>query len=591
MRGHHWVHFLQNLMSLRIFANKFRDKLINTKMKHSVLALVWGLLMPLCMWAETTNDSLNIISNDTLISLPPINGDSIDYTADEEVIPDSIWAQDTVRTGTPLYKFAHSPHFRNANISVLVKEIKTGKQLAEYRSVYNMIPASVTKVISTASALEILSDTFRFRTKLEYDGEIQNGVLNGNLYITGGGDPTLASTNSNNKTAIFANFLAAVKKKGITKINGKIVGDASLYEEEGGPGIWLVEDIGSAYSPTPSALSFYDNLITFTMQSDNQNVKLSNVTPSTRLFQPKLDIDVLAGNVTSKVTQTDYSWTPLVSGRMKPNSKHGIRIGIPDPAHFVADSMLSTLKKAGISVNGTATTQRLLRASAPRKTLAVYKSATLGEICKPTNYKSINLYAENIFSQVGLKKERPSTKTASADVIAKYWKKKGLSSNTIFQMDGSGLSMKNAINSAFLVEVLSYMYTKSKYKKTFYESLPVCGVSGTVKYLLDKTPLAGKVHAKSGSMERVQNYCGYIEQEGRAYAFCVMINNFAGPRASVKAEISRLLNGVMAEEAALYQSSTEAIQTQASDEVQLPTENTAPEAEEPQQEENSNNAQ
>ena len=117
--------------------------------------------------------------------------------------------------------------------------------------------------------------------------------------------------------------------------------------------------------------------------------------------------------------------------------------------------------------------------------------------------------------------------------------------------------MKNAINSAFLVEILGYMHNKSKYGKVFYESLPVAGVSGTVKYLMGGTPLAGKVHAKSGSMERVQNYCGYIQEGNRWYAFSVMVNNFAGPRSTVKLEISRLLNGVMAEENARYPDETE----------------------------------
>ena len=499
-------------------------------MKYKIFTIILALIAPLQMKA-TEND---------------------DYTEELEIIPDSVWATDTICQGTPLYKFVNSPAFYNANLSVLIKNIGTGEELAEYRSKYNLIPASVTKVVSTASALEILSDTFRFRTKLEYDGEIKNGVLRGNLYITGGGDPTLASNQSQKKCTLFATFLNAVKKKGIKKIEGNIVGDASLYAEEGSPGIWLVEDIGSAYSPTPSALSFYDNLLTFTMQTDNSAAKVSHVSPNCKLFQPQLDIEVAKGNVYSKWAKSDYSWTPTVKGRLAPNSKHGIRMEIPEPALFVADSMLSTLQKAGITVTGNITTQRVLRSTEPRKTLATYKSETLGEICKPTNYKSINLYAENIFSQVGLKRERPSTKAASATTIALFWKKKGLSSSSIFQMDGSGLSMKNAINSAFLVEVLSYMHNKSKYGKVFYESLPVAGVSGTVKYLMGGTPLAGKVHAKSGSMERVQNYCGYIQEGNRWYAFSIMVNNFSGPRSTVKMEISRLLNGVMAEENARY---------------------------------------
>ncbi|MCQ2217719.1 MAG: D-alanyl-D-alanine carboxypeptidase/D-alanyl-D-alanine-endopeptidase [Paludibacteraceae bacterium] len=499
-------------------------------MKYSILAILFALTASVEAWANEDDD----------------------FNEEIEIVPDSVWATDTLCQGTPLYKFVNSPFFYNTNLSILVKEIGTGKRVAEYRSRYNLIPASVTKVVTTASALEILSDTFRFKTRLEYDGEIKNGILYGNLYVKGGGDPTLASNQSQKKCTLFANFTNAVQKKGIKKIEGQIVGDASLYEEEGGPGIWLVEDIGTAYSPSPSALSFYDNLLTFTIQSDNSKAKVSNVSPGCKLFHPQIEMDVQKCVPRSKWTKMDYSWSPIISGRMAPNTKHGIRMEIPEPALFVADSLSNSLQKAGIVVTGSCTTQRVLRSSQPRKLIATYQSETLGEICKPTNHKSINLYAENIFSQIGLKKEVPSTKKASAEAIALYWKKKGLSSSSIFQTDGSGLSMKNAINSEFLVEVLTYMQTKSKYRKAFYESLPVAGVSGTVKYLMAKTPLAGKVHAKSGSMERVQNYCGYIQQDDRMYAFSIMINNFAGPRSSAKLEISRLLNGLMQEEAKLH---------------------------------------
>lgn len=482
---------------------------------------------------------------------PDLN-EEFDYEGEEEIVPDSVWATDTLCHGTPLYKFVHSPVFASANLSVLVKDIATGREVAEYRSAYNLIPASVTKVLTTATALEILSDTFRFRTRLEYDGEITNGTLKGNLYITGGGDPTLATGEMKKKCTLFAEFANALKKRGIKKIEGQVVGDASLYKEEGAPGIWLVEDVGSAYSPSPSALSFADNLLTFTIQSNDSSTKTSYCYPGTRLFQPQLEMDVLKGNAESKWRKMDYAWNPVVSGRMAPNTKHGIRMEIPEPALLVADSLLSTIKKAGITVAGGCTTQRSCRSFSPRKTIATYTSGTLGEICKPTNHKSINLYAENIFSQLGLKRERPSTRKASAEVISRYWKKRGLNSASIFQMDGSGLSMKNAINSAFLVEILSYMRTKSAYGKVFYESLPVAGVNGTVRSMLAKTPLSGKVHMKSGSMERVQNYCGYIEQNGRLYAFSVMVNNFSGPRSSTKLEINRLLNGLMAEEEKLH---------------------------------------
>ena len=104
--------------------------------------------------------------------------------------------------------------------------------------------------------------------------------------------------------------------------------------------------------------------------------------------------------------------------------------------------------------------------------------------------------------------------------------------------------MKNAINADFFVQLLIYMKKKAKYPNSFFASLPVAGMSGTVASFLSGTGLSGKAYVKSGSMERVQNYGGYIQHRNKWYAFCVMINNFEGDRSTVKKQIGELLNDV-----------------------------------------------
>ena len=169
------------------------------------------------------------------------------------------------------------------------------------------------------------------------------------------------------------------------------------------------------------------------------------------------------------------------------------------------------------------------------------------EIAKITNHQSNNLYAENIFLFLSLQNEKCTigSNGNSHIAITNYWKGKGIDTKFLFQVDGSGMSMKNGISPKHIVDILEYMKNKSSYSKVFIESIPVAGKKGTVANFMKNTPLSGRAHVKSGSMERVQNYAGYIQHKEKWYAFCIMVSNFGGQRATVIKQISTLLNDIM----------------------------------------------
>lgn len=152
-------------------------------------------------------------------------------------------------------EFVNSDNLTQASVGFLVKDITNGKVVAHYQENTDRNPASVTKIITTASAMEMLTDTFRFKTNIEYCGTISDSILHGDLYIRGGGDPTLGSAHAPVTCDFFSEALIALQQKGIKQITGHIVGDATVFREDGAPFHWLVEDIGSSYSPTPSGLT------------------------------------------------------------------------------------------------------------------------------------------------------------------------------------------------------------------------------------------------------------------------------------------------------------------------------------------------
>lgn len=444
-----------------------------------------------------------------------------------------------------LQTFLNIDDLAPASVGFMMKEIGTGKVIASYEPMVCRNPASVTKIITTATAIELLTDTFRFRTKIEYSGTIKDSVLNGNLYIRGGGDPTLESAYNPVKNRFFSSVLDTIKGLGIKKIKGHIIGDASFFREDGSPFNWLVEDVGSSYSPTPSSLSIRDNLLSFVVTSDSTGFSYNKVTPYTPLFQPKIEMtqdrDIPTG---WRFTKVDYSWTPTIRGNLPIGICQYLKTEIAEPALFAADSLRRLLIHNGIEVDSAATSTRWFKPDSVRKVFYTYQSAPLKDIERITNHKSINLFAENIFTILSKQKDSIGACTTwnASNAIAKFWKKNGLDSDKNFQVDGSGMSMKNALSPQYIVDVLSYMYNDSVYFKSFLSTLPIAGKNGTVTSFMKGTKLEGKAYIKSGSMERVQNYAGYINYNNKWYVFCFMVSNFAGQRPALKKQMSDLLN-------------------------------------------------
>ena len=159
-----------------------------------------------------------------------------------------------------------------------------------------------------------------------------------------------------------------------------------------------------------------------------------------------------------------------------------------------------------------------------------------------TNIHSNNLYAEAIFRTVALENGfLPAGVEDARKVVADCWKSRGVKFSPVFMVDGSGLAPQNGIAPSTFVSLLQYMYRSPNYS-VFYESLPVSGKSGTLSGMLKKTPLEGRVHAKSGTIAHLRSYCGYIELSGgRVWTFSIVVNNGNGSSTAVRRVMEKYL--------------------------------------------------
>lgn len=419
--------------------------------------------------------------------------------------------------------------------SLCAIDVATGKNLALKNENMSLVPASSMKVVTTATALGALGANYRFKTELQYDGTIEKDVLKGNLYIKGYGDPTLGSAymeGALNITEVLNLFTKAVKLAGITKIDGAIVGDGTYLESSTVADGVSWGDVGNYYSAGASGLNLNDNMYSVYFSRSGKSlgdkVKISKYTPEVPGLSLKSEVTLAEKGTKDKcfifvAPYTDAGYArgtiPLGSGDFEVGGS------VPDPSFFAAFQWKKNLLANKISVTGKATTQRLLGSSSKRKTFYTYSSPKLLDIVKRTNMESVNLYAEILLKTIAAKNGKDSWAQAVA-IIKYYWSKRGLDTDALFMTDGSGLSRNNAVTTYFLASLLRKVHQDKKTYAGFWDSLPVSGKSGSMKYTAKA--IAGKVHAKTGSMTGVRSYSGYIESKsGKIIAFSMIANNFS----------------------------------------------------------------
>ena len=433
-------------------------------------------------------------------------------------------------------------------------ESSTGKILAEFESEKSLTPASTMKAITTATAIAVLGCDYTFDTKLEYDGTLDtNGTLKGNLYITGGGDPTLGSDRIEHNLTyneLFEEWSRIIQSKGIKKIEGAIIADAQIFDDNVLPGDYVWNDIGNYYGAGCFGLNINENLYYLHFRTPSR----SGMPTTIKRIEPEVPgLDITNKVITGGSGDNSYIYgAPFTNERViqgtipAGRSDFEVKGSMPDPAYFCAFTLNKILESEGVDVCKVPETMRLLKKKdaypdKPRTLLHKTSSPTLDTIAHWTNHKSVNLYAEALLKAVALKESSKGATYEGTLAVESYWKKKGIDLSGFFMQDGSGLSRSNAVTTKQLASILRTMTYHNNFQ-AFYTSLPVAGRSGTLKWVGRGTPAEGKVRAKSGYMGRVRGYTGYAEtKSGQLLTFAVLSNNYTCTTSEMTGKIARLM--------------------------------------------------
>lgn len=442
---------------------------------------------------------------------------------------------------------------KHAPFSFYVKDLNTDEVVANVNGKMSIPAASTMKLVTTATAIKILGTKYRFKTKIAYSGSIDTvtQTLNGDLYIIGGGDPTLGSKfyNKPDKEKDFlkrwADTLCAM---GIQQINGRVIGDASLYAYQGVPGGWVWTDLGNYYGAGPSGLTIFDNTIKLhfnTGDSIGGKTTLTCIEP----YVPNLYLRNTVKAAKSKrdnayVYGAPYSnyWTVRGSLPVK-RQDFVVKASMPDPEYVFAIELDYALNQAGISTKYKPTGYRQLLydtsfVKPDLKIIYTHYSPSITSIINRTNQHSVNLFAEHLLCQISVKRSGYGSTYNGSLIAQAYWKSKLGSNNGLFMTDGSGLSRSNAVSAEFLVNLLAYMKTSNTLKK----SLAIAGKKGTMASIGRGTSAQGKVIGKSGTMTRMKAYTGYVSTKtGKKLAYAMIINNYSCPTSKVKKYFQNLM--------------------------------------------------
>lgn len=445
-------------------------------------------------------------------------------------------------------KFISDTELQNSSISFYAVDLNTNKVIGEINPDLLLSPASTMKIFTTAAAIENFGPEFTFSTKIGFNGFIKDSALYGNIIIKGEGDPCFMSDNFKSQYLNkFDNIYNECKKNGFNKLQGSVIGDATYYKDNYAPSTWILADVANYYGASPCALSIFDNEYKLFFKTGERAGDSTYIIKQEPEMSFNLNNFVKSDNISSDqsvIFGGQFDDYRVVTGKLPvQKSNFEVKGSIPNSSIFTALFLKNYLMKQGFYISDSVKTidEYSYFNDSLKKTNFFYeiKSPPLKDILFFTNIKSINLYAEHLLRQLGIKYFNNGSNEFGVNAVTKFWQSK---CGKFLMFDGSGLSRFNAVSSKQLVEILKYMKNESKNFSYFYNSLPIASRSGSLTSMFKGTFAENNLHAKSGYMTGVRSYAGYVKSKSsKNIAFAIILNNYTSSPSVIKGKIEELL--------------------------------------------------
>ncbi len=485
----------------------------------------------------------------------------------------------------------HQPQMASAHWGIDVLDVTTGKVIFSLNPDHLFVPASNVKLLTTAAVLATAGPDYRFHTTVETTGKLDlGGRLLGDLVIVGRGDANISgrvlpyqlkTERISPPTQALEELADQIVQKGVKIVDGDIVGDDTYYSAQRYGEGWALDDLQWLDGAPVSALTFNDNVLFVKVYPGAQigDKALVTVDPETNYYELENQITTSATGVARKIgLHRELGSSKVVLWGTVPLGDAGFTtaIAVDDPALLTAELLRGLLEKRGIVITGKTTSHhaelaqffdqppavpqdqegngqnrrccmgRMDRgepapATPSTQVLAEHVSLPLLEDARVTNKTSQNLHAELFLRLLGKLNGGIGSFEDGSAALRHFLIKAGVKSDEFFLLDGSGLSRRDLVTPAAIVQLLTYA-ARQPWGAAYEQTLPVAGSDGSLAERFLNTPAGGLIHAKTGTLSHVNALSGYGEtRSGRRFVFSIFCNNHNQPSARAISAIDAII--------------------------------------------------
>ncbi len=469
-------------------------------------------------------------------------------------------------------------HIASAHWGIDIVEMDTGKVIYSREPDHLFTPASNNKLVTTSAALALIGPDYRFRTTVETTGNIDgDGRLHGDLVIVGRGDPNISgrvmpyqlkTVRVSPPTQALEQMADQIVQKGIKVVEGDLIGDDTFYSPERYAEGWALDDLQWIDGAPVTALTVNDNVVFVRVQPGAKAGDPAQVTVDPESAYYELDnriVTVANGGRKVGMHRDPGSYKITMWGRV-PLSDQGFSeaLSLEDPAAFTAQIFQAMLVKRGVTITGKARARHgepqfnddpqatprppdALLAAPTTQVLAEHVSLPLLEDLRGTPKTSQTLHAELALRLLGRMKGMAGSFEGGAAVVRQFLNQIGIKNEEFYLLDGSGLSRRDLITPAAMIQLLVYD-ARQPWGPAFEETLPVAGVDGSLAERFLNTPAGGLVHAKTGTLSHVNALSGYGQtKSGKRFVFSIFCNHHNVAPGKVLAAIDGIVLAVVTE--------------------------------------------
>lgn len=412
----------------------------------------------------------------------------------------------------------------------------TGKILESYNAEKLIRPASNLKLLTAATVLDKLGANYTYKTRMYGIGQQQDSVWNGNIIFRGVGDPSISGTfYDDDRLHVLEKFYQMLNRRGISRINGNLIGNDSYFDQKPYPDGWSWDDLSFYYAVPINALSFNNNTVDLTVYANGE----IGDTPTIEWFPFDTDyVDFVNNqNITPPNASYDEYYqrllgtnTIILGSTLPQGYVEKEELSITNPPLYFLDTFKKYLEDGGIKVSG-----RLLIdsnsqnwSSSAYKLLGYHESEPLGKLLEQLNKDSNNFYAEMLLKTAAAEHyNTQGTTELGISLMKSFCSSIGINIADVSFSDGSGMSATNLISTHDLSQLLVSMLKHQQFD-AFKNSLAVAGKDGSLESRFRNTPLQRNLMGKTGYVSGVRALSGYLTtKSNKTLIFSIATNHYA----------------------------------------------------------------